>query len=231
MEVVNITTSLDIKKVFTYMLDDKDVVIKFIIGSIISIIPFVNIILYGYLLDVIKNSMNNIDTLPDFKYIEQFIKGIMVAIAYIIMIFIPYFIGIIVVMALSWILGLGNNNPLAAIVLIVGYLFIFLLIVILNILFIIGLCQYVETDKIGSIFNIGKSIEILKNTLIEQLKFYIVYIIVMIILSIVVYILSIICVFTIILIPLAILLYGALIFYSFIVIGYFIGKIYMMAKG
>ena len=211
------------------MFNDENWIKKLIIGGIISIIPFVNFILYGYLIDVIKYSINGVDNkLPEFNYFDQFLKGIIVLIIFMVPIIIFYIIFIVIMLVLF---SVSNNSDslyaIMSIFMVLAYIILFFGLLVLYLFLFIGITIYADTGNFYSVFNLKKILKILKNTIIDQIIFFVIYYIILTILTIVVYILALICMVTVILIPVAFWLFGALMYYSFVTMGYFYGKMYL----
>ena len=55
---------MDYGKMIKFPMEDKDWVMKIIIGGILTIIPIVNFISLGYMLKVMKNSINKTPGMP-----------------------------------------------------------------------------------------------------------------------------------------------------------------------
>jgi hypothetical protein len=69
---------MDFGKSFTYPFEDKEWVTKLLIGSLLSLIPFVNIATYGYALRIVKNVADGVEQpLPNWDDMgDYFMKGL-----------------------------------------------------------------------------------------------------------------------------------------------------------
>jgi len=72
---------MDYGKSFTYPFEDKEWVTKVLIGSLLSVIPFVNLVVLGYVLKVIRNVADGVDpALPNWEDLADFfVKGLVAA--------------------------------------------------------------------------------------------------------------------------------------------------------
>ena len=69
---------MDYGKSFTYPFEDKEWVTKILIGSLLSVIPFLNLVVLGYVLKVIRNVADGVDpALPNWDdFADFFVKGL-----------------------------------------------------------------------------------------------------------------------------------------------------------
>jgi hypothetical protein len=72
---------MDYGKSFTYPFEDKEWVTKILIGSLLSVVPFVNLVVLGYVLKVIRNVADGIEpALPNWDdFADFFMKGLVAA--------------------------------------------------------------------------------------------------------------------------------------------------------
>jgi hypothetical protein len=72
---------MDWGKSFTYVFDDKDWVVKVLIGAILSMIPLVNLVVLGYALKTLKNVAERAEhPLPGWDdFVDYFMKGLISA--------------------------------------------------------------------------------------------------------------------------------------------------------
>jgi len=70
---------MDVGKSFTYVFEDKDWLVKLLIGALVSLIPIVNLAATGYLLRVIRNVAEGREQpLPDWSELgDHFVKGLL----------------------------------------------------------------------------------------------------------------------------------------------------------
>ncbi len=95
---------MDIGKSFTYMFDDEKWLMKILLGGIIGIVPILNFVVYGYMLDATKNvAEGRALPLPEWgeDFGGKFVKGLLAVI-----IGVVYAIPIWVIMCLSWLVTL-----------------------------------------------------------------------------------------------------------------------------
>lgn len=71
--------TLDIGRSFTYMFEDESWIMKIVIGGIVSLIPVVDLMALGYMLETLKRSADGMDTpLPEWDdFGGKFMKGLM----------------------------------------------------------------------------------------------------------------------------------------------------------
>ena len=74
---------MNIERSIRYVLDDKQWVVKLLIGALISVVPIVNLAAMGYLVRAIKNIIDGQETpLPEWSdFGEHFVKGLLVLVA------------------------------------------------------------------------------------------------------------------------------------------------------
>jgi hypothetical protein len=107
--------TLDIGKSFTYMFQDESWIMKIVIGGILLVIPIVNFMALGYMLEALKRSADGMEVpLPEWDdFGGKFMKGLMLFV-----IGLVYTIPIWVVACVVWGLMLiaGNNDTLGSLV-------------------------------------------------------------------------------------------------------------------
>jgi hypothetical protein len=107
--------TLDIGKSFTYMFEDENWIKKIIIGGVLLLVPIVNIISMGYMLEALKRTADGIDIpLPEWDdFGGKFMKGLMIVV--IVLIYtIPIWLILCVVFGLTVIAG--DNDTMASLV-------------------------------------------------------------------------------------------------------------------
>ena len=117
---------MDYGKMIKFPMEDKDWVTKIIIGGILTIIPIVNFISLGYMLKVMKNSINKTPGMPEWKKISDlFVKGLIVFVIELVFFIIPLIIfsAVASFSVLASITG-GLSNPLSFVLTILPALFI-----------------------------------------------------------------------------------------------------------
>lgn len=132
---------------------------KLIIYIVVSIIPIVNLIGIGYLLDVAHTAMRRRNDLPDFKDLGKlFVEGIIALVIGLI-----YAIPILIIIGVMFAMGLIGSGLLSAGFGILGFAalggwMVLTAIVGLAVAYIGtgGLMRYVETRKLGEAFNFNQ---------------------------------------------------------------------------
>jgi hypothetical protein len=107
--------TLNISRSFTYMFEDESWIMKIVIGGILLIIPIVNFMVLGYMLEALKKAADGMDVpLPEWDdFGGKFMKGLMLVL--IVLVYtIPIWLVVCVVTGLTAI-G-GNNDTLASMV-------------------------------------------------------------------------------------------------------------------
>lgn len=122
---------------------------KLLIYIVISIIPIVNLISSGYLLDVAQTSMKRKKQLPDFKdYVRLFVEGVKVLIIEII-----YAIPVIIALLISGVIGFGFKSGT---VLGVGMVISIVLTLVIAYIATGAILRYADKRKLKEAFNFEK---------------------------------------------------------------------------
>ncbi|ABR56691.1 DUF4013 domain-containing protein [Methanococcus aeolicus] len=223
-----------ISESFKYMFNDENWKKKLAIGGIIGAIPILNLALYGYMIDTIKLVLGGVeDKSPEFNIVNQFIEGIIGIVIISIYIIIPISLLIIgyVFLGGSFLLILDDKTAGLGVMMMLIFILFLILYMLCSILFAliipIALSHYVNTGKLSSIFEFKTLFSILKKTWLDILIFYIILTIAIVILEVIIYMVALIFAMTVILIPVAIWIFGMLMYYITTVSGYFYGKIYL----
>jgi hypothetical protein len=222
-----------ISESFKYMFRDENWKTKLAIGGLIGIIPIFDLLLYGYMIDIMKLIYNGVDDeLPEFNIIAQLIEGIfglIISFAYILIPAITLFEYMFLIMGTSLVpdghaMELSFITGLISIVFVVLYI---LEIVLITLAMPIALSHYAYTNKLSSIFEFKTILKIVKKTWLDILVFNIIFAIVIMILEVIISVIVFLCTITIILIPVAIWIGGMFLYYIYTVMGYFYGKVYL----
>ena len=81
---------MDFEKAIKFPMDDPAWIKKVIIGAILSIIPIINFISFGYALELLKNVIDSKEELPEWSgFGGKFVKGLVAVVIYIIYMLIP----------------------------------------------------------------------------------------------------------------------------------------------
>lgn len=128
-----------------------------VLGSVVSLV--FSLILSGYGLNVIKNTLNFSDALPDIDPVNNFIDGIKVFIISLVYFLIPFIITFILAL-ITGAIGVGLDHIGAAVIITV---FISVIVFILFSLFeVIALARFAKTEQFGDAFNLGEIVEDIK---------------------------------------------------------------------
>ena len=179
---------MDYGKIIKFPMDDKDWVMKIIIGGILSIIPIINFIAYGYMLKVMKNSINKTPGMPEWKgFTDFFVKGLIIFIIELIFMIVPLIIfgAIAGFSALSAVTG-GLSDPLSFVLAILPALFVGgILFLIIGFILPMAISMYAKSDNFGDAFKFSEIFNRIKSIFGEYLISYIVIIIFGIILGLI----------------------------------------------
>ncbi|WP_421077165.1 DUF4013 domain-containing protein [Methanothermococcus sp. Ax23] len=209
-----------ISESFKYLFNDENWKKKLAIGGIIGAIPILNLALYGYMIDIIKLVSGGFENkLPEFNIVNQFIGGIIGIVIILIYAIIPIIILIIgyVFLGGGFLLILDDRTAglgvMMMLIFILFLIFYILCLIIFALITPIALSHYANTGKLSSIFEFRTIFDILKKTWLDILIFNIILTIVVVILEIILYIVAFIFAMTVILIPVAIWIFGMLLYY------------------
>ncbi|MGB3905041.1 MAG: DUF4013 domain-containing protein [Anaerolineae bacterium] len=106
--------TIDIGKSFTHMFEDESWIMKIVIGGILSLIPIVNFMVMGYMLEALKRSADGMDVpLPEWDdFGGKFIKGLVV-IVILLVYTIPIWLIACVLGGLTGVAGAADSDTLA----------------------------------------------------------------------------------------------------------------------
>jgi len=163
---------MDYGKIIKFPMKDKDWLVKIIVGGILSIIPIVNLIAFGYEFKTMKNAINLKPGMPEWKgFTDLFVKGIVVFVIALLYMIVPLII-------------FGFANPYSIIVTMLPALFIGgILILIVGFILPMAIAMYAKSDNFGDAFKFGEIFNRIKSVLGEYIISYIVLIILWNILS------------------------------------------------
>ncbi|WP_225369747.1 DUF4013 domain-containing protein [Methanobrevibacter arboriphilus] len=153
-----------------------------IVLTIVSIISFIiNLIIMGYSFSIIKNTVNNIDTIPSFEIGNNILNGLKILIISIVYYIIPVIITILVAIAsgafnnLAQIIALSGGaisdelafNLFASFfaVMIVGII----LFIITTLIITIGIARFAEKGNMGAAFKFGEIFNTIKKNWMGKL--------------------------------------------------------------
>jgi hypothetical protein len=188
---------MDIGRSFKYMFEDESWISKILIGGILGIIPIVNFVVYGYMLDVIRNVAANQELpLPNWEdFGGKFVKGLMVFIAsliYAIPVIVLSIIYAIVVAIAGGAAGSSSRDAAGAAGGLIGlctlvfYCVIFIYsIVVYGFLFIPAMMRYAEQSEFGLFFQFAENWRMVSVNLGGYIVMVLVYVVAMIVAEIV----------------------------------------------
>jgi len=109
--------TLDIGRSFTYMFEDESWIMKIVIGGILLVIPIVNFMALGYMLEALKRSADGMDIpLPEWDdFGGKFMKGLMVFVIGLVYT-IPIWLVACVIWALMFVAGAADSDTLMSLV-------------------------------------------------------------------------------------------------------------------
>jgi len=179
---------MDYGKIIRFPMNDKDWIMKIIIGGVLSIIPIVNFIANGFQLKVMKNSINKTPGMPEWKgFIDLFVKGIIVFVIALIYMIVPLVIfgAVAGFSAISAAMG-GFANPYSIIVTILPALFIGgILMLIIGFILPMAISMYAKSNNFSDAFKFSEILNRIKSIFGEYLVSYIVIVIFGIILGLI----------------------------------------------
>lgn len=164
---------MDIGRSFKYMFEDEGWIMKVVIGGILGIIPIVNFITLGYMVEVIRQVSNGQELpLPDWEdFGGKFMKGLMVVIGYLIY-SIPLIVLYVIVAIITAIVGgmSGSNSDSAggivgicwAALSCVAFLYS---VVVYGLLIPPALMRYAETSELNAFFRFGENWRVVTSNL------------------------------------------------------------------
>lgn len=171
---------MDYGKIIKFPMEDKNWLVKIIIGGILSIIPIVNFIAFGYEFKVMKNSINKKPSMPEWKnFTDLFVKGLVVFVIALLYMIIPLiiFLGVAGFSSLSYIAG-DFANPYSIIIAILPALFIGgILLLIVGFILPMAIAMYAKSDNFGDAFKLSEILNRIKSIFGEYLISYIILIV------------------------------------------------------
>ncbi len=171
---------MDYGKMIKFPMNDKDWILKIIIGGILSIIPIINFISFGYEVKVMKNTINKTPFMPEWKgFIELFIKGLIVFVIALLYMIVPLIIfgAVAGFSTLSYAIG-GFTNPYGIIVAILPALFIGgILFLIIGFILPMAIALYIKSDNFSDAFKFSEILDRIKSIFGEYLASYIILVI------------------------------------------------------
>jgi hypothetical protein len=179
---------MDYGKIIKFPMEDKDWIMKIIIGGVLSIIPIVNFISSGYQLKVMKNAINKTPGMPEWKgFMDLFVKGLIIFVIALLFMIVPLIIfgAIAGFSAISVIMG-DLTNPYNIVLAILPALFIGgILFLIIGFVLPMAIAMYAKSDNFSDAFKFSEILNRIKSIFGEYLVSYIVIVIFGIILGLI----------------------------------------------
>lgn len=142
----------------------EDGLVKVIIGAILNLIPIVNFLSFGYLIELMANVIQGREDMPVWDdWGNKFIKGLMVAVISFI-----YFIIPMLVMMLGGGLAILTGSSGSFLFSIIG----FLLILVVWFILPMALANYAATDNFGSAFAFGEIFALISGSMGQYLTVF-----------------------------------------------------------
>ena len=199
---------MEIIKGLKFPLEDLDWGKKVIIGGVLNTVPIINFISVGYALETMKMVMEKDYALPDWEdFGDKFMMGLKAVVINIVYMAIP-----IIIISVSMVVGLFfGKESIAMIGLSVGIL----LAVVIGVMLPMAIAHYVAKEKFSAAFNFSEIIKRIMTVFVE----YVIYYIVIVILTVIGMFLFI--------IPVIGWIIGAIYtFYILLVSAYYFGRLY-----
>lgn len=179
---------MDYGKIIKFPMEDKDWIMKIIIGGVLSIIPIVNFISSGYQLKVMKNAINKKPGMPEWKgFIDLFVKGLIIFVIALLFMIVPLIIfGAIAGFGVISVIMGDLTNPYNIVLAILPALFIGgILFLIIGFVLPMAIAMYAKSDNFSDAFKFSEILNRIKSIFGEYLVSYIVIVIFGIILGLI----------------------------------------------
>jgi hypothetical protein len=179
---------MDYGKIIRFPMEDKDWIMKIIIGGVLSIIPIINFIASGYQLKVMKNAINKTPGMPEWKgFIDLFIKGLIIFIIALLFMIVPLIIfgAIAGFSTITYVMG-DLTNPYSIVMAILPALFVGgILILIIGFVLPMAIAMYAKSENFSDAFKFSEILNRIKSIFSEYLISYIIIVIFGIILGLI----------------------------------------------
>jgi len=171
---------MDFEKAIKFPMDDPAWIKKVIIGAILSIIPIINFISFGYALELLKNVIDSKEELPEWSgFGGKFVKGLVAVVIYIIYMLIPTII--LLIFGGTSIIAMANGNDAAVAGGVVGFgitvLLAGLIALILGFIVPMALANYIAYDEFGAAFRFSEIIGKIKDNFSDYIIMYLIIIV------------------------------------------------------
>ncbi|ABO35948.1 conserved hypothetical protein [Methanococcus maripaludis C5] len=210
---------MDFERAFKFPTDDPNWIKKVVIGAVLSLIPIVNFISFGYALELLKNIIDSKEELPEWsEFGGKFVKGLVAFIIMFIYMLIPSIIWVVFGGLSILTMFTGSDEAIVGGIVGLGIVGLITFLVTLIIGFIIPMAyaNYIAYDDFGAAFRFSEIFEKIKDNFSD---YCILYLIVIVTGAIVIFIASV--------IPILGLIIAIFVdFYFYLVYAYIMGKIY-----
>ncbi|MFP4320883.1 MAG: DUF4013 domain-containing protein [Anaerolineales bacterium] len=176
---------MDFARSIEYPLHDKNFVVKWIIGTILSLIPIVNFITYGYMLRVARASKAGESAeMPEWDNIgSDFIRGLIAFLGYLLYL-LPVIIGSFLFIIPVAVLDAANAEILIVLLSLCFILFVTLYSLATLPIFALAAARYAETDDFGGSFlNIGARLAEIRRQPLDAVIFTVFVIVIQLLMS------------------------------------------------
>ncbi len=204
---------MDIVEGLKYPMNDKNWVKKIIIGGILCIIPIVNFVVFGYIVDTIKYVVNGQKNIPEWEnWGNKFIKGLCCYIIYLVYVIIPT---ILCIIGLSM-YDMGADNIILSLIGLSCAVIAMVVAFIIGFILPMAIANYAVKDRISAAFEFNEIIHRIKSVAGSYILSWVVCIGLFMIIGIVV------------LIPIVgWIIYIFMAFYIYLVMAYYFGTLYV----
>jgi hypothetical protein len=155
---------MDIGRSFTFVFDDEEWIKKILIGGILTIIPIVNFVVFGYFLDTLKNVIDGHELpLPELDFGDQFMKGLMFFLASLIYA-IPIIVLSIMIAVVGAIMGGAGDEAaqgVAGLCALGGNCIIFIYALALAVILPAACILYANSGEFGAFFRFSEIISLI----------------------------------------------------------------------
>jgi hypothetical protein len=159
---------MDIGRSFTFVFDDEEWIKKILIGGILTIIPIVNFVVFGYFIDTLKNVIDGQELpLPELDFGDQFMKGLMFFLASLIYA-IPIIVLSIMIAVVGAIMGGAGDEAaqgVAGLCALGGNCIIFIYALVLAVILPAACILYANSGEFGSFFRFGEIIGLITSNI------------------------------------------------------------------
>ena len=161
--------TLNISRSFTYMFEDESWIMKIVIGGILLIIPIVNFLVIGYMLETLKRVADGADIpLPEWAdFGGKFIKGLMVFVIGLVYT-IPIWLVACVVWGLLAVAGVAESDAMASLAGLISTCASCLYMIWTIVVWLVmpaALIKYAVTGELGSAFRFGELFSFIRDNI------------------------------------------------------------------